>query len=214
MVTPCANRIIAIVLAAGRSTRMGEVNKLLKEWQCRPLVQHVLTATGDAENLADVVVVTGHQPDRVEAALGDGVTTVHNPEYASGMASSLRAGIAEAERLNADGALILLGDMPLVTAAHIEALIAAKLAATASATAGMSDTIIQATCNGKPGNPVLLPKSLFDEVKQIIGDRGARSIIERHSASVVPVELGVAAARDFDTPEAFALAASTELGQI
>ena len=200
------NRIVAIVLAAGRSTRMGEANKLLQPWQGKPLALHVLDAAKAVFKASDVIVVTGHQADKVKPALGTGVTTVHNPDFATGMASSLKVGLEQAVGLNADAALILLGDMPIVNANHIEAMLEARLAARLSASTAAdfgSDVIVQATSNGKPGNPVLLPRSLFGELMLISGDRGARSIIDAHCGQIVSVELGTAAAKDFDTPEAF-----------
>ena len=191
------DRIIAIVLAAGRSTRMGDVNKLLTPWQGKPLVVHVVDAALAVEDLSEVAVVTGHQAGAVEALLADGITPVHNPDYATGMASSLKAGIAWAKRRQADAVLVLLGDMPLISSLQIEQILAAH------AETG-NQAIVQATNQGKPGNPVLLPGSLFDDILQVEGDRGARSVIAAHRDQVVSVEIGDAAARDFDTPEAFA----------
>lgn len=197
MTTNKAIRVIAVVLAAGQSTRMGEINKLLAPWQGQPLVTHVVDAALDCDGLSEVVVVTGHQADRVEASMHGNVQFIHNPHYASGMASSLRAAIDWAEHRELDGVLVLLGDMPLVTSAHIDQMLEAFAEAGPGA-------IIQATNHGKPGNPVLLPRNLFGELKQIKGDRGARAIIATHSEQVTSVEIGPAAARDFDTPDAFA----------
>jgi molybdenum cofactor cytidylyltransferase len=180
---------------------MGEVNKLLKIWNDRPLVQHVVnaaetTAAASGAGLVAVIVVTGHQAEQVEAILGDNIVVVHNPEFAAGMATSLRAGIAEADRLGADGAMILLGDMPLITADQIEAILRAHAAAGPNA-------IIQAACEGKPGNPVLFPKTMFAELMRVSGDKGARRVVGQHQDHVTFVELGPAASRDFDTPKAF-----------
>ena len=201
MVTGSSMRVVATILAAGRSTRMGETNKLLENWQGKPLVAHVVDAALASIELTQVVAVTGHQADQVAKVVEPGVATVHNPHFATGMASSLKTAIAWSTERKANGVLVLLGDMPLVTAAQIDAMLGAF------AKAG-NEAIIQATNNGEPGNPVLLPASLFDEILQIDGDRGARSVIETHAERVVPVEIGPAAARDFDTPQAFEAPAS------
>lgn len=194
---PSQPYVVAAVLAAGRSTRMGEANKLLEQWEGKPLVAHVVDAALACEAFDAVVVVTGHQASNVEAVLGQGVRTIHNPNYFTGMASSLKTAINWADQQGADGLLVLLGDMPLVGTAQMDEICAlfAELG---------NDAIVQATNRGKPGNPVLLPRLLFGELMRIDGDRGARSIIDAHKKRVVPLEIGIAAARDFDTPEAFA----------
>ena len=201
MVTGSSMRVVATILAAGRSTRMGETNKLLENWQGKPLVAHVVDAALASIELTQVVAVTGHQADQVAKVVEPDVPTVHNPDFVTGMSSSLKTAIAWSRERKANGVLVLLGDMPLVTAAQIDAMLGAF------AKAG-NEAIIQATNNGEPGNPVLLPASLFDEIMQIDGDRGARSVIEAHAERVFRVEIGPAAARDFDTPQAFEAPAS------
>jgi molybdenum cofactor cytidylyltransferase len=195
---PRALRVDAIVLAAGRSSRMGGPNKLLALFDGRPLIARTVE-TARASRAGDVVVVTGHQEERVAAALaGAAVKRVHNPDYASGLAGSLKAGV-RALALEADGALIVLGDMPGVTAADLDRLIAAFAKAGGAA-------IVRATHNGKRGNPVILPKSLFPEVQKLEGDTGARHIVESEGNAVVDVEIGTGASVDVDTPEALQLA--------
>src|SRR5262249_22248058 len=91
---PDGRRIAAVVLAAGRSTRMGGPNKLLAEIRGRPLVR-ITVETALASRADPVIVVTGHERDRVEQALaGLDVRLVHNPDYADGLSTSLKAGIA------------------------------------------------------------------------------------------------------------------------
>ena len=108
-------RIAALVLAAGRSTRMGGPNKLLAEIDGRPLVR-IAAEQALASRASPVIVVTGHQRERVERALaGLPVTFVHNPDFAEGLSTSLKAGIA-AVPAEADGAIVCLGDMPQVSA--------------------------------------------------------------------------------------------------
>ncbi len=186
----------AVVLAAGRSSRMGGPNKLLARFQGEPLVRRV-AESALASDAAGVTVVTGHQADRVRAALeGLGVSFVANPDFASGLASSLKAGIASVPG-DAAGALILLADMPQIEADDLDRLIDAFRRAGSRA-------IVRATHNGKRGNPVILPRTVFGEIAHIEGDTGARHVVEAGIADVLDVELGRSASLDVDTPDAMA----------
>src|ERR1700726_5244315 len=117
-------RVAAVILAAGRSTRMGGPNKLLAELGGKTLVR-IVTEQALTSKAQSVVVVTGHQADEVEKALrGLKVTFVRNPDFADGLASSVKAGIA-AVPADAAAAVICLGDMPLIDAHLIDRLIEA-----------------------------------------------------------------------------------------
>ena len=117
-------RVAAIILAAGRSTRMGGPNKLLAEIGGRPLVR-IAAEEALASRARPVIVVTGHQREQVEAALeGLKVNCVHNPNFAEGLSTSLKAGLATLPA-DVDGAIVCLGDMPQVNASLIDRLIAA-----------------------------------------------------------------------------------------
>ena len=143
-----AQAIAAIVLAAGRSTRMGGSNKLIAEIGGKPLVR-IAVEQALASRAKPVIVVTGHQRERIEAALaGLPVRLVHNPDFAQGLGTSVRTGIA-AVPASADGAVVCLGDMPQVDAALINRLIAA-FAPEQGALA------VVPTIAGKRGNPVLV----------------------------------------------------------
>ena len=184
----------AIVLAAGRSSRMGGPNKLLARFDGVPLIRRIAQAATEART-ASVTVVTGHQSDRVREALdGLPVRSTHNAEFASGLAGSLKAGI-DALPSSASGALVMLGDMPEVGAADIDRLMAAFVASGGTA-------IVRATHEGKRGNPVILPRSTFAQIARLEGDTGARAIIESGVAPVIDVEIGRAASLDVDTVEA------------
>ena len=105
--------VAAVVLAAGRSTRMGAVNKMLAEIGGKPLVR-IAAEQALASRAKPVIVVTGHERERVEQALaGLPVRFVHNPDYAEGLGTSLKAGIAAVPD-ESDGAIVCLGDMPQV----------------------------------------------------------------------------------------------------
>jgi molybdenum cofactor cytidylyltransferase len=192
-----AQSIAALVLAAGRSTRMGGPNKLVAEIGGKPLVR-IAAEQALASRAKPVIVVTGHQRERVEAALaGLPVRLVHNPDFADGLATSVKAGIA-AVPAAADGALICLGDMPQVDAALINRLIAA-FAPEQGALA------VIPTINGQRGNPVLWSRRFFPDLMAIEGDTGARLLIGRYGEAVIEVPVtGAAALTDIDTQEALA----------
>ena len=192
-----APRISAVVLASGRSTRMGERNKLLEDYAGKPLVAHAVDAA-IASTATEVIVVTGHEQDRVKAALNDRpVTFVDNDKYSEGLATSLVAGIG-AVHDDRDGAVVLLGDMPLITPALIDQLIAAF-----APHDGRS--ICVPFFNGRRGNPVLWSSAFFDELRSLRGDSGARHLIVEHAEDLVEVDVRTEAIfADIDTPEALA----------
>ncbi len=142
-----------------------------------------------------VVVVTGNQADEVRAALdGLDVSIADNADYAKGLSTSLRAGVA-ALPANVAGAVVCLGDMPLVEPAVIDRLIAAF-----NPTEGR--LICVPTYDGKLGNPVLWGREFFAEICQLSGDRGARSLLDAHSEKLVEIPVAdEAVLTDIDTPD-------------
>jgi molybdenum cofactor cytidylyltransferase len=188
-------RIAAVVLAAGRSSRMGGPNKLLAEIAHRPLIR-IVAEEALASRATPVIVVAGHQRQEVEKVLaGLPVRFVDNPDFAAGLGTSLRAGIA-AVPADADGAVVCLGDMPQVDASLIDRLIAAF-------DPDRGALVIVPTFEGKRGNPVLWSRRFFPDLMAIEGDVGARHLIGRYAEAVfeLPVD-GKAALTDIDTPEA------------
>jgi molybdenum cofactor cytidylyltransferase len=189
-------RIAAIVLAAGRSRRMAPRNKLLiPDEDGRAMVARVVDNVL-ASRARPVVVVTGHQQDEVRAALkGRSVLYAHNPHFADGLSSSLRTGLA-ALPANTDGALVVLGDMPLVAGAMLDRLIEAFDPEEGRA-------IVLPTFNGKQGNPMLWARRFFPAMAALSGDVGARHLAAENAEATSEVEMGDdAVLRDFDTPEA------------
>jgi len=187
--------VAAIILAAGRSTRMGGPNKLLAELEGKKLVR-IATEQALASKASEVIVVTGHQAELVEQALaGLKVKFVRNPDFAGGLASSVKAGIS-AVPANADGAIVCLGDMPLIDANLIDRLIG-------SFAPDRGNLIVVPVADGRRGNPVLWSRRFFAELMTLDGDIGARHLIAKHGEAVaeVPVE-GNGAFLDIDTPQA------------
>jgi molybdenum cofactor cytidylyltransferase len=191
------HNIAAVVLGAGRSSRMGGPNKLLAEINGKPLVRMVVEQAL-ASHARPVIVVTGHQHERVEAALsGLQVQLVHNPHFAEGLGTSLKTGVA-ALPADIDGVIVCLGDMPQIDAALIDRL-------TAAIDPDKGALIVVPTIDGKRGNPVVWSRRFFPDLMNVEGDIGARHLIGRYGEAVaeVPVE-GAAVLTDVDTPEALA----------
>jgi molybdenum cofactor cytidylyltransferase len=194
-IAPQAPRIAALILAAGQSRRMGETNKLLLPLDGKPMVRRV-AETVLASSASPVVAVLGHERDKVRGALGGlKLRCVYNPDYASGIASSLKRGLA-ALPSDIDGALVCLGDMPLLEAAEIDRLLAAF-----NPTEGRA--IIVPTRRGKRGNPVLWARRFFPEMQEVAGDVGARHLVGAYPELVAEIEMaGDGVLVDIDTPEA------------
>ena len=193
--------VAAIILAAGASSRFrsaagpdGPSTKLVARHEGEALVRRVARAAL-ASGARPVVVVTGHARADVEAALnGLPVAFINNPDYATGLASSLKAGVA-ALPASARGAVVLLGDMPLIEAGVVNILLDgfAKNPG-ASAVAPLH--------KGERGNPVLIARALFPRVMTLAGDTGARALLKAADGAVVEIETGDDAVTfDVDTPD-------------
>ncbi len=193
---PHAPKIAAVVLAAGTSSRMGS-NKLLAELRGRPLIRHAVEVAL-ASTARPVIVVTGKDANEVQAALnGLDVRFRHNGNFAQGLSTSLKTGIATVPA-DSDAAIVMLGDMPGVTPALLDRMIAAFDPAEDRA-------ICVATRHGKQGNPVLWARRFFSEMERIEGDIGAKALIGAYGELVCEVEAeDDAPLTDIDTPEALA----------
>ena len=196
-------RVAALVLAAGRSTRMGAVNKMLAEIGGKPLVR-IAAEQAVASHAHPVIVVTGHEREKVEAALnGLPVRFVRNADYAEGLGTSLKAGIAAVPE-EADAVVVCLGDMPQVDAALINRLIAAF-------DPERGALVVVPSIDGRRGNPVVWSRRFFHDLMTIQGDVGARHLIGNYAEVVVEVPVaGEAALTDVDTPESL-LAVKAEI---
>jgi len=187
-------RVAGIVLAAGRSTRMGATNKLVALVDGRPMARRVVEALVEAD-VSPVAVITGHDEAAVRAACaGAPVGFVHNPDHAQGMSTSIRAGVeAVGADLGVEGLLVALGDMPWLEARHVWRLV--------DAFRRRSD-VVAPRFEGRRGHPVLFGRDFFPELARVSGDAGARSILRRLSSEVTWVDLpDDAVLRDVDTPE-------------
>ena len=194
MDAPAGRRVAAVVLAAGRSTRMGAVNKMLAQIGGKPLVR-IAAEQAVASHAHPVIVVTGHEREKVESVLrGLPVRLVHNPDYADGLGTSLKTGIAAVPE-DSDAVIVCLGDMPQVDAALIDRLIAAF-------DPERGALVVVPSIDGRRGNPVVWSRRFFQDLMGIQGDVGARYLIGNYAESVVEVPVaGEAALTDVDTPE-------------
>ena len=190
-----AANVSALVLAAGRSTRMGPVNKLLAPLGTRLMVRAVVEQL-EASSVRPIVVVTGHEAGRVgEALAGTGVRLVHNAAYREGLSGSIRAGLAALPE-SVEAAMICLGDMPLVASRHVEKLVAAFDPAEGR-------EICVPAFEGKRGNPVLFARRFFEEMAAVRGDVGARHLIGEYEEYVCEVAMDDRAVLvDVDSPQA------------
>ncbi len=190
-------RLAAVVLGAGRSSRMGGPNKLTQEIGGKPLVR-IAAEAALGSRARPVIVVTGHDREQVGAAVqGLDVRLVHNPDFADGLSTSLKAGLAAVPD-DVDGAIVCLADMPQVDAALIDRMLAAF-------DPEKGALIVVPTVEGRRGNPVVWSRRFFAELAGLEGDVGARHVLARYPEAVAEVVMsGEAAFADVDTPDAFA----------
>lgn len=190
---PDASHVAVLILAAGTSSRMGADNKLLVEVDGIPMLLRALNAA-QASRAASVTVVTGHDAETARALLAPhAVRVVHNPDFAQGLSTSLRRGIA-ALPADTQAVLVMLADMPRISATHIDRLLDAWDPA--------APAIIVPQREGRRGNPVLWPRALFEAMQAVEGDRGARELLTEHADRVRRVDFDDDAIFiDVDTPD-------------
>jgi len=191
---PVGRRVAALILAAGSSRRMGNGNKLLQEAGGVPMLRRVANAAL-ASRCTSVLVVTGFAAADVQNCLaGLELNFAYNPEYETGMASSMRCGLASLPA-DANAAVVLLADMPWIDGGHVDRLLAAF--------DPQQPKIVVPVKDGRRGNPILWPRSFFAEMKAVEGDVGARDVLRRHADQIDHVAFDDDAIfADVDTPEA------------
>ena len=187
--------VCALVLAAGCSTRMGPINKLIAPLNGRPMVRTVVDHLAHSR-ARPIVVVTGHEAEQIREALADAdVSFVHNTAYREGLSASIRAGLAALPD-TVEAVIVCLGDMPLVASEHID-----RLAAAFDPAEGRG--ICVPVFEGKRGNPVLFARRFFEEMAAVRGDVGPRHLIGQYEEYVCEVAMDDRAVLiDADSPQA------------
>ena len=183
-------RLFAIVLAAGSSSRFGSP-KQLATYRGEPLVTRAVRL---AESICGPrsVLVSGHEWGLVvEACRPLRGFFVNNTRHATGMGSSIACGVRSVTGC-ADAVLLLLADQPLITASHIEQLV--------KTWARSPDEITATSFAETAGPPVIFPRRYFSELTKLQGDQGARSVLTQAGQHAHRIELG-AAATDVDRPD-------------
>jgi molybdenum cofactor cytidylyltransferase len=186
--------IPAIVLAAGKSTRMGRPKATLPLGDGETFLSHIVRTCREAE-INDVIVVVGHEADAVRASVATrGVTVrfVENPDYESGQFSSLVAGLRAVDRPGVSAVLVTLVDVPLVTADTVRTVVERYIRTRAP--------IVRPTRGNEHGHPVLIDRSVFDELRHADPAAGAKPIVRAHASPVGDIAIEDAGAfLDIDT---------------
>jgi molybdenum cofactor cytidylyltransferase len=181
-------KISAIVVAAGRSSRFEGGNKLLAKLDGTQIIRHVINQI-NTSRVDQIILVTPPDGADLVAAAGSGRWQwIVNGQAETGLASSIAAGLANVSTAS-DGTLIVLADMPLVRTALIDQL------CDAFTTTGGQKIVFPQSLDGRQGNPVLWPRSLFADLIALTGDRGGKSILAGHPGLHLPVQV--------DDPSAF-----------
>jgi len=186
-----SGRVAGVVLAAGTSSRMG-LNKLFLPLGGTSVLRRAVATAHDA-GLDPVLVVLGHESDRALAELaGLRCTPVVNAEFARGMNSSVRAGISAVPE-DASGAVLMLADMPFVTAAMLRALVDRYRAA--------ETPLVVSTYGEVLAPPILYGRPLFGELRTLDGDGCGKRVVKAHRSEAIEMQWPPSALTDLDFPE-------------
>lgn len=191
-------RIVAVLLAAGAAERFGGPAKLLADLGGKPLIVHAARALADSA-IASLIAVTGRDAHEIETVLKahpqSNLQVVHNADWRQGMGGSIAAGI-RALAPDIDGALIVPGDMPFLTASFLNELLCRFEKAG-------QPILYPQTADGMQVSPVLWPRRFFTELAQLSGPSGGKRLLQRYACEAVAVpvrDAGLLA--DIDTPDA------------
>jgi molybdenum cofactor cytidylyltransferase len=188
--------IPGIILAAGKSSRMGRTKALLPISENETFLDRVTHTLREA-GVEEVIVVVGADAAAVRKAVWRSRTpprVVENPNYEIGQLSSLVAGLKTIDRPGVTGALVTLIDVPLVSSATVRTLLQEFKAGGA--------LIVRPASKGRHGHPVIFDRALFDEFRRANPAEGAKEVIRAYSAEQLNVEVDDEGAfTDIDTPE-------------
>ena len=186
--------ISAILLAAGQSKRMGDENKLVKNFQGIPLIKHSVRNIL-ASFIGELIIVLGHQKEIIEKLIdkNEKIKFVFNQDFESGIATSIKTGLNHLSE-ETEAFFICLGDMPMVNKDIFNLLIKSK----------NNREIIVPTYKNKQGNPILFSKSMKKKIMTIEGNVGAKKILELNKDKILNIETNDQnVTRDFNTRDNF-----------
>jgi len=195
----CGERVAGIVLAAGRSSRMGGIKQLLPVGK-ETLIERVLGPILSSR-LDKIILVLGHRAMEIQAVIArrfvdPRLCIVENRRYREGISSSIAAGISEVEGAYGH-AMIFLADMPCIPSNLIDRLLERHLSS------GMSIGAVQV--DGRPAHPVIFTREVYPDLKRLRGDVGARSLFPKYAESICLFQPeGAYDSIDIDTPEDYA----------
>ncbi len=183
-------RLSAVILAAGKSERMGR-NKLLIEFGGRPLLTWVLEAV-EASRVEEALVVLGHEPQELRPILRDyDVEEVYNPDYELGMTTSFQAGL---RRASGDAAFLILGDQLGLKPELLDEM--------ARVMEGDPEALLVSPMyQGRRGHPVLFHETLFPEILALPPGTPIKVVVDRYEDHHRYVEGDLWCVFDLDTPE-------------
>lgn len=196
--------ISATILAAGSSSRMGRDNKLLLPVHGQPIINHVCNAVMKSK-IKNVVVVTGYQHSQIEEILPETIDNVmYNEQWENGMASSISLGISSLPS-TIDGNMVILGDMPLLTAEIIDMIFDKFLE-------NKGQKIVYPIWRDVQCNPVIFPKKYFSEIRSLRGDQGCKVLIKKSLDSTIGVHVNSSEVSfDCDTMDDYSVLISNDL---
>ncbi len=177
--TVAIDQVYAVILAAGKSARLGQPKQLL-EWQNRTLLEHALSNAGMVFK-DRVLVILGAEAKLIQSKINlAGAEVIVNPDWQTGIASSIRAAI-QALPNSATAVMLMLCDQPLITAVQLQSLINAWQASLAQ--------IIASEYHQSIGVPAIFPASYFDQLLGLEGDKGAKSLLIKHQTDLIRILL-------------------------
>jgi molybdenum cofactor cytidylyltransferase len=185
-----SSHIHVVVLAAGASTRFGATKQLVRV-NGRPLLHTVLSRAAELAGHSVTVVLGAHAGELAPLLKHSPAAVAVNREWAEGIASSIRAGVAHTPA-TADAILIMLADQAAVTTEDLRRL--------AGAWRRNPSSIAAAQYGGGMGVPAIFPRWCYRELNELRGDRGAQAILQRHVDRLVRLPMP-SAELDIDRPE-------------
>ena len=174
-------KIAVTILAAGGSTRMGELNKLLLLIDDKPMIYSVCRMVLDAK-VNQIILVTGYQNNKVEKAIPKEINKiVYNRNWESGMMSSIYAGMSKLEK-DVDGNMIVLGDMPLISTITINKIIG-------EFNKHNGNYIVYPMYDNRQANPVIFPRKYFSEILNSKGDKGCKKVLKKYPGDAIGIPI-------------------------